>query len=283
MLKAIVNFVLYGHFWIATAALAMALQTHLLLAGHWSWTALDGFIATGTLTIYALHRLVAMWLSPATTSDQRFGIMRHFKTQILWYAVVAGLGAAYYFWHLAGATQLLLLVPSGIALAYVLPLLNGRRLRDLPYVKIFLIAIAWSWITVVGPAHVAGVPLSWPVGWMLVERCSFIFAITIPFDIRDLAMDEQAAVSTLPSHWGIAKARQMAYLALAGMLLAVAANWYLGTYATATAVALLVSALSSGALVRATRPDRHDYFFSGLLDGTMILQGLLVGAALWVW
>ncbi|PSR09610.1 MAG: hypothetical protein DA408_21405 [Bacteroidetes bacterium] len=280
MLKSLLNFVLYGHFWIATAALAMALQTQLLLAGHWSWTALDGFIATGTLTIYALHRLVAMWLSPTTTSDERFGVMRRFKTQILWYAVVAGLGAAYFFWHLSGSTQLLLLAPSGIALAYVLPLLNGRRLRDLPYLKIFLIAIAWSWITVVTPAHVAGVSLNWPVAWMLVERCCFIFAITIPFDIRDLAMDEQAGVSTLPRHWGIAKAKQMAYLALAGMLLAVAANWCLGTYTTAATIVLLVSGLSSAALVRATRPDHPDYFFSGLLDGTMILQCLLVGAAL---
>lgn len=33
---------------------------------------------------------------------------------------------------------------------------------------------------------------------MLVERFFFVFAITIPFDIRDIEADKQAGLKTIP-------------------------------------------------------------------------------------
>ena len=145
-IKAVVNLLLYGHFWIAAAALAMTIQTNLLMWGDWQYSALDGFVAGGTLTIYALHRLVAMRLQPQVQQTERFAIMQLFQTHIVFYALVASLVAAWFFFQLGLQLQLSLLVPCAIALGYVLPMLNGRRLRDLPYLKIFLIAFACNMI-----------------------------------------------------------------------------------------------------------------------------------------
>ena len=272
MLRPLINLLLYGHFWIAAAALAMTIQTHLLLQGSWYWSDLDAFIASGTLTIYALHRMVALHIGGAQPPEGRFEIMKTFRRHIIFYAVLAAVIAAYFYWLLPTFLKLSLLVRNLIALGYVLPLLNGRRLRDLPYLKIFLIALSWAWITVVAPAQSVGLAFDPSIIMMSMERACFIFAITIPFDIRDMAQDQQAAVSTLPGQWGILRAKRIALVALMMMLLLVFINFGLGNYTLGTSLGLLLSAVSSAALIWKATPERHDYYFTGLLDGTMIAQ-----------
>lgn len=272
MLRSLVNLLLYGHFWIAAAALAMTIQSHMLLEGSWHWSNLDAFIASGTLTIYALHRMVALRLAGGDQMEGRFKVMQAFRWHIIAYAIIAAAFAAYFFWQLPLLLKLSLLVPNLIALGYVLPFLNGRRLRDLPYLKIFLIALSWAWITVVAPAQSVGLSINSSIILMALERACFIFAITIPFDIRDLAQDEKAAVSTLPGALGILRAKRIALVSLVLMMILVTGNYWLGQYSTRILLALLLSALSSAYFIWKATPDKHDYYFTGLLDGTMIIQ-----------
>lgn len=275
---ALINLLLYGHFWIAGAALAMSIQSSLLIQGQWKWSYLDGFITTGTLSIYALHRLVALGVI-SVDKEGRFQTLFEYRKHILAYAIIAGLAAAFFFFQLSFSLQSTLMIPSGLALAYVVPFLNGKRLRDLPFLKIFLIAIAWAWITVVAPGKGSDISL-FSLSLMLVERAAFIFAITIPFDIRDLVMDQKAGVPTLPSAWGASKAKKMAYWSLIIMMLSVCGNAYLELYSTQSVIALSISALTSAFLVYKSHSQRHDYFYSGLMDGMMILQFLLIYAML---
>lgn len=277
----LINLLFYGHFWIAGAALAMTIQSELLLTGHWAIGKLEGFIFCGTLALYALHRLVGLYLHPPTIPEGRYRVMTDFRIHILVYATLAGGLAAWFFFQLPSYLCWLLVAPAGIALAYVLPFLNGRRLRDLPYLKIFLVALAWSWITVAAPARAAGLLWTVPTCLMLLERCFFIFAITIPFDIRDLAQDASTEVQTLPSFLGIAKAKRLAWIGLLLMGGAVLLNTWLNAYAPPVTAALFLSLLSSGYFIQRTRPERHDYYFTGLLDGTMILQWVLVWGAVY--
>jgi 4-hydroxybenzoate polyprenyltransferase len=276
MLRPLVNLLLYGHFWIATAALAMTVQTHLLLQSTWHWGALDGFIASGTLTIYALHRMVALRIAGGHPQEGRFEIMQTFRWHIIAYAALSAIIAAYFYWQLPAFLKLSLLVPNLIALGYVLPLLNGRRLRDLPYLKIFLIALSWAWITVIAPAQSAGLAIDGSILMMTIERACFIFAITIPFDIRDMAQDQQAAVNTLPGQWGILRAKKIALASLVLMVILVLLNYWLGQYPFGVCLGLFLSAISSAILIWKATPEKHDYYFTGLLDGTMIIQFGLV-------
>ncbi len=276
MLRPLVNLLLYGHFWIATAALAMTIQTHLLLEGSWHWSDLDAFIASGTLTIYALHRMVALRISGGSPQEGRFKIMQAFRGHIIAYAALAAILAAYFYWRLPAFLKLSLLVPNLIALGYVLPLLNGRRLRDLPYLKIFLIALSWAWITVIAPAQSAGLVIDRAIMLMALERACFIFAITIPFDIRDMTQDQLAKVSTLPSEWGILRAKKIALASLILMVILVLFNYWQGQYPSGACLGLLLSAASSAVLIWKATPEKHDYYFTGLLDGTMIIQFGLV-------
>ncbi|MEM9991436.1 MAG: hypothetical protein AAF738_06695, partial [Bacteroidota bacterium] len=177
-------------------------------------------------------------------------------------------------------TQVTLVLPTLLSLAYVLPLLtSSRRLRDLHFIKIFLVATIWASVTVLLPALEMGKLMlsSNKIFLIFLERAFFIFAITLPFDIRDLKIDAHTAVKTIPSEIGVKRTKQLAYLALCLAFITAYFNFQLYTYTLSGWLAIGISIFSTGIFVRYSEFAKHDYYFTGILDGTMIIQLLLLG------
>lgn len=104
-----------------------------------------------------------------------------------------------------------LVVPGIIALFYAMPILpNGVRMRELPLVKIFAIAFVWGWV---GAFANIDAPMDETV-WLFVLRFLFIYAITIPFDLRDRVADRDKNIRTVPSQIGNRLALVSAVVAL---------------------------------------------------------------------
>ena len=255
----------------------MVSQTEYILYKKLDWSYLTTFTFAATLCIYALHRLVGMKKVQQYKEKYRYHIIEKYRSHILLYAICGGAISAYLFFRLTLQNQLLLFVPAFIAVGYVLPFFGRqRRLRDFHYIKIFLIAIVWSFITVVLPI-VEYMPIWKEIHLLLVlERALFIFAITIPFDIRDLQVDKHINVKTLPSVLGEQRSK-----ILSGILLMMAGGlagglWFIGIYPTPAFFGIYCSYLITGIFIIFSSADRHDYFYTGLMDGMMILQFLLV-------
>lgn len=276
-LKTGLRFLLYSNFWIATAALCLTLQTEYLLLGELSLRSQHGFIFFGTIFIYAIHRLVSLQRIQRKDWQERFFYIARGQKWLSGYAVFALLMALVFYYLLPLKIKGLLLLPGLLSVAYVFPVLKGgRRVRDLHFVKIFLIALVWAWLTVWMPAfelHLSNQSVVWFMG---VERLCFIFAITLPFDIRDLLLDEQQSVKTLPALIGMPATRRLALYLLLLMLIMVAIATYHNWYTPGTALALLLSAAVAIQLIYRANSDRPDQYFTGWLDGTMILQFLFV-------
>lgn len=275
--QAIFRVLLYSNIWIALAALCLAWQTELLLSGHISWRPLHGFIGFGTIFIYATHRLVSLGRLRRQDWQERFFYIARGQKWLYTYAVIALLATLVFFSWLSPKIQLLLLLPGALSLAYVFPLLRGgRRVRDLHFVKIFLIALVWTWLTVLVPAIDLDKLNSLSLGAMSMERLCFIFAITLPFDIRDLLLDSQQEVKTLPALLGMAATRRLAAMVLALMMVFVTLLVGYERYAPAIGLALFLSAGLAWSLIYRASPARPDQYFTGWLDGTMLLQFALV-------
>ncbi len=254
----------------------MAAQTQLLLSGQVQPTPLLGFIFFATLLLYALHRIIGLEKARPFQYEGRFLVIARFKRHIIFYAIAAAPCAAFFFFRLPLNVQAAAAAPSLIALAYVLPFLSGRRLRDFSFIKIFLIAIAWSWVTVLLPAAELGMAWSFPMIIMLLERAFFIFAITLPFDIRDLEVDAYNKVKTLPAKLGCRRTKGLALICLLVMAALAGLNHHIDVYSTGVFCALLLSGLAAFALIYFADKVKHDYYFSGLIDGVMVLQFGLV-------
>lgn len=277
LLTAFIDFILYSNLWIALAAVAMVWQSEFLLFGSFDWTAYSGFVFFATLFLYAVHRLVGLTRVQPFQSAGRYRIIARFRWHIALYALLAAGAGSWYYFQLPLVMQGQLLFPCLLSLAYVLPVFAGKkRLRDLNYLKIFLIAIAWSWITVFIPATNRAWALTVPTLLMALERALFIFSITLPFDIRDLEVDAHTGVRTLPARLGMPRTRWLAASALGGMVLCSWLNYRLDVYPGGTLASLTGSALLSYALIHFADRVEHDYYFSGAIDGMMLLQFLMV-------
>lgn len=272
-----IDLILYSNLWIAVAALAMAMQTQLFLFGRVRYTPYLPFLFCGTLFLYAIHRIVGLQKAKPFQEKGRYKVIATFKSHIQFYAGISALVGAYFFFQLDLSFQLSLFAPALLSLAYVIPLFDGKkRLRDFHFIKIFLIALVWTWLTVVMPALFYRLELQLCTLLMILERICFVFAITLPFDIRDLEVDRFNKVKTIPFRLGIRKSKAIALVSLTMALFFTCLNYFTMGISLLQCLAYGLSCLAAGWLILKSTTSQHDYFYTGLMDGTMILQAGLV-------
>jgi len=101
-------------------------------------------------------------------------------------------------------TILLLLLSGLISFFYSMP----RGLRKIPYIKIFLIALVWAITGSFLPAAEAGsLPIESVVLLVFSFQFLFILMITLPFDMKDIHVDEVTTTRTIPSSLGFSNTK----------------------------------------------------------------------------
>lgn len=162
-----------------------------------------------------------------------------------------------------------------VSLLYALPALVGKKgLRELPYLKLLLIAFSWAYLTVPIPIWGSGKELD-ASGWFLfAERAAFFIAITIPFDIRDLHRDDPSD-RTWPQLIGIRGAKRTALAFLALFLLSTLLRHSFSTEGDfPLMMGYLLTAGVTAPLISGAGVERDELYYTGLLDGTMLFQFL---------
>ena len=110
---------------------------------------------------------------------------------------------------------------------------------------------------------------------MFTERFFFVFAISIPFDIRDIEADKQAGLKTIPILFSEKTSNHIANLFLFIFFLISFFHYQLQNR-WLIIEALSISKLTTFLFLNEKRFRKLTYFHYGILDGTMLLQGLLV-------
>lgn len=277
LIKKLIDLIFYSNLWIALCGAAMLAQTQFIFNQKIEWNWLVGLVFFSTLFLYALHRIIGISKVNEFLELERYAVISKFKHHITFYALVAGIGGAICFWMVSFSIKLSLVIPGIISLGYVIPFLSGKkRLRDFNHIKIFLIAVVWSWVTVFLPAMELGKAMELNTWLMALERGLFIFAITLPFDIRDLKVDTHSNVKTIPAVIGIPKTKWLGTITLVTTFSLSVILYLSGTYSLNVLFGLFLSYLSTLYFIYLSDKMKHDYFFTGLIDGTMILQFLII-------
>jgi 4-hydroxybenzoate polyprenyltransferase len=111
---------------------------------------------------------------------------------------------------------------------------------------------------------------------LMLEKFFFVFALSITFDIRDVEIDRQKGIKTIPLSMGIEKAKRTAYIALICSFLMAFILFYFQNYSLETLLKMLISLLITAFLVKKTDSTQNDYFYYFGIDGLMILQTCIV-------
>ncbi len=110
----------------------------------------------------------------------------------------------------------------------------------------------------------------------IILRFCFLTAICIPFDIRDIHIDKADLVTTVPQLIGENKARQLAMGFMFLYIILIIPEYLFGMVNLKIFIALIISAVINAVLVLMSSSNRSEYFYVAVIDGTMILQGLML-------
>lgn len=122
--------------------------------------------------------------------------------------------ATIYFSFKLSLTSLLISIPfSLLVLFYSIPLKTQKSLRNIPSLKIIIIAVAWAGTTVVLPFFSAEKIINSNLILLTLQRFIFVITLTLPFDIRDFEQDK-TTLKTFPQLIGIQKTKKLGFILL---------------------------------------------------------------------
>ena len=137
-------------------------------------------------------------------------------------------------------------------------------LRTIPSLKLILIALIWSWVCVVTPQLLFFPHVDFSFSIIVF---SFILAITIPFDIRDLNFDSEN-LKTLPQIFG----STMCVLIALSILLALVFYSYFNLEKVGLCYLFTLTAL----FILPSYKARNEYYYLFLIDGFLVLFPIFV-------
>ena len=273
-------FLINTNIFIALAAVSLTLETQVQLGMHPQFHPYLFLIFFATLFDYNFHRLITVITNKeALNSDKHKWVKQNL---LAFYAVVA-VSVIGFLWAVVLADKKVLISLAPIALVtifYSFPIFktnkNIFRLREIPFLKIFLITLVWSLSTILLPIIKSGITYDKVhIMSMLLERFLFVFAITIPFDIRDLQADIKQGLKTIPAFIGQKRALMISNFLLLLFTILCLLHYTKAPYIWLTA-AFLLSSMSTIYFLNSKKMQSNKFYHYGILDGTLLLQGVLV-------
>lgn len=273
-LKRFFDFTLFGNIYVALGAVCLV-QSSIIQLGfkvHLLYYSLLVFFST--LFVYNFQRV---FYKPAP--DESFNSIRRKwifenKATIKLLTLIGFLGVAVTFFFNNHNLLFFLSPLLVLSLIYFLP---SIKLRKNPLLKLLTLAIVWTMTTAVVPVLLISIePFNSETLLHILIRFCFMIAICIPFDIRDLEIDKADSVSTLPLMLSENTARWLAFGFMLLYIILIVFEFTSGIIALNVFIALLLSAVINAVLVLMSNSKRSEYFYVAGIDGTMILQGVLL-------
>lgn len=265
-------------FWLGETNIFIALAAGACTIAAYEFRDIDpdlnlvAFIFFATLLIYNLQRRIGDLNSS--------GIFFQTKTALMVAGVIGLISFAVHLTYI----ELIGLAAAGVlSLSYAYPFIPYKderySLRKIPYLKLWIIVLAWVLSTTVIPLieiidfNSTDDRLS--MIFFILQQGSFIVGLTIPFDVRDLRYDS-ASQRTLPMVLGIDSSIRFAQRAMIAAFLFAFFNYLTGFFEFPQMLVQLGISLLGYFVVVYGNENRPPLYYSIVLDGMILLQGVLV-------
>lgn len=174
-------------------------------------------------------------------------------------------------------TLLFISIFAGITFLYAIPLLPKRlfvdqkqKLRSISGVKIYIIALVWSGVTVFLPLLNAGYDLNSDELFLALQRFVFVLALMLPFEIRDLSYDS-IKLATMPQKIGVVNTKLLGLV----LLIAFVIIEFLIKADDSGPTKIILMALLTGAFIIGSKKDQHRYYSSFFVEAVPMVWLML--------
>jgi 4-hydroxybenzoate polyprenyltransferase len=274
-----VEALLYSHVFISVCAFCLTVETYLLTGLDVSLP-MAGFVFLATLFTYNLssvYRVLRGRYKLAQAAEASWGIRHQKQLALLGIGSLLGAVVLFFLYSLQVDLWFVLLLAL-ISVGYTVPLLYKRvkPLRSVPLLKVFLIALVWSAVTVLFPLADTGVAIETNAVLLLwLRRFLFILALALLFDIRDYTYDRNTRTLTFPGLIGEGYTRLLS-LVLLGLYLLLAFYMEEGR----VLISLISSVLVAALIVWHASEEKPRIYYALLADGAMLVHFAFVYLAI---
>lgn len=250
-----ISFLLYSNVIITAVAGLMTFRSF-WLAGITPDFHIIGLVMAATLIVYAIHSL-APDDKPGEARDMWNSKHRNIHRLCMTVSIMA------FVWlFFRSGTSILPLIPAGMMTGYYMA---SRLLNSPLYAKTILLALTWTYTTMVMPVFIAGKALAMMImGPAFMTELAYIYLICLFFDHRDKASDTHRT-SLLPFRRNIQISIAITVCVfIIGWLWA----WQMGLsheWLSIKAVLMLILLATS----KHSLKTRSDLWYIGVLDGMM--------------
>jgi 4-hydroxybenzoate polyprenyltransferase len=268
------EFVLFSSIFIAACAVALCIETNLLLRLPLNSISFYCFVFGATLVQYNLHYLVK---TTAVNNSERLAWSSRNKT-VHNVFLITGIGLILFSFLSFRLHHFIILgILAAIAFLYsfpVLPFTKKKRIKDYGVLKIITLALLWTLVTVWFPVN--NFPFERNIYlFVFFKRFVFLFLLCLLFDMRDIEVDKKENIRTLAVFLGKKKSYFIVYSILfLFVILSFLQFFYFNDVRVLTA--MLISAMATFLVIKLTRKINSDFLYLAGIDGMMLLQAFLV-------
>ncbi len=273
-IKKLPDFILFSSIFIASCAVALCIETNILLGLPLNQISFYCFVFGATLAQYNLHYLVK---TVAVENSERLAWSQRNKSLHFVLLIVGSVLILFSFFTFHLKHFIILFCLGGISFLYSFPFLpfgKKKRIKDYGSLKILTITFLWTVVTVWFPVN--SMPFDTGLFWLIfVKRFIFMFVLCLLFDMRDIEIDGKEKINTLAVKLGQKKSYLLAcFSLLLFVVFSVAQYYYLPQ--KGYLIAMLVSALATWITIELTKKSNSDYMYLAGIDGMMLVQAMLI-------
>jgi hypothetical protein len=253
-----------SHLFIGLAGFALTVES--FVVNHYEiYYPVCFLVGCATIVFYGVHRLIQIEKYKSVPS-QRITMLSHFRPIVLIFSLLALTSCVALVWIYFMNYWLIWLSLGIAALFYLIPWIQGElRIRDLPYLKIWVIAAAWAFVTVMLPYYLRGLDGINPT-FLIIERFLFFLLITLPFDIRDRIEDDRLNLRTFATYLTRPRFNQFGVVIF---ILLTAFIWF-SPFELFYTISLQILAIGAFISLLQARDNSPLWYFSFVIDGLII-------------
>jgi 4-hydroxybenzoate polyprenyltransferase len=280
------GFIIHSNILLALAAVALTLASQVQVGTKPHSEAYLAVIFFSTLLDYNFHRLRAVSNNPEANGIGKLKWSSGHLKLVKLLIIIAFTGFVISLFY-SGFEILYLLLPLAfLSLLYSFTYTGKRkqnfRLLRIPGMKTILIAFIWTTATVFVPVLQSESAINYSnIVMLCAERFTFIFAIAIPFDIRDVETDRLSLLKTIPIHFGESNAIKISNIALLLSLL-IAGFHYFDTKMIFILPTYVISIFITLFFINTKTLKNAAFYHHGILDGCILLHGMMIFASFYL-
>lgn len=270
------KWILYSSIFAALCAVALSMSTEYLILGTFPpcFSVLHLFIFSSTLIIYNIHYFKKK-LNPGI-SDRADWSQKNKNTH-LFLLILSTISLLVSLFFLSFKVVLASAVLALLSFAYsfpIFPFLKRKKLKEYGLLKIVLLSLVWTLVTVWIPLIYWEVEVENYIAEFFI-RFLLMFPLCATFDIRDAGLDKLNNINTLPNKYGLKKTYQIIDISLVALLIANIIQYYRYHIDQRFWAGLLVILLLKF-LMKYTKKPLSDVFYLLVIDGMMLFYAILV-------